>query len=67
MKDINFKDDVNELSLSEYRNPIKIEGTKTRGHEFTLNVEDKIDTPPLFDYTIMKHCLNVYMPKSQYN
>lgn len=64
MEDLKFlKDDINELSLSEYRNPIDITGT--RGYEFTLNVEDKIDTP-LFDYTIMKNCLNVYMPKSQY-
>lgn len=64
MEDLKFlKDDINELSLSEYRNTIDITGT--RGYEFTLNVEDKIDTP-LFDYTIMKNCLNVYMPKSQY-
>lgn len=66
MKDIKFlKDDIKELSLSEYGNLIEIEGTETKGHEFILNVEDKIDTP-LFDYTVKKHCLNVYMPKSQY-
>jgi len=66
MKDIKFlKDGVTELSLSEYENLIEVKGTKTRGYEFTLNVEDKIDTP-LFDYTVMKHYLNVYMPKSQY-
>jgi ABC-type lipoprotein release transport system permease subunit len=66
MKNIKFlKDDIKELSLSEYGGPIEINGASTRGHEFTLNVEDKIDTP-LFDYSIIKNGLNVYMPKSQY-
>ncbi len=61
MKDIKFlKDDVKELSLSEYGSILD-----TRGYEFKLNVEDKIDKP-LFDYNIRKNRLNVYMSKSQY-
>lgn len=61
MENLKFlKDDINELSLSEYGNI-----TGNRGHEFTLNVEDKINTP-LFDYSTIKDSLNVYMPKSQY-
>lgn len=61
MKDIKFlKDDVKELSLSEYGSILD-----TRGYEFRLNVEDKIDKP-LFDYNIRKNRLNVYMSKSQY-
>ncbi|MBW4828472.1 MAG: hypothetical protein KZY61_10905 [Clostridiaceae bacterium] len=61
MKSMKFlKDDINKLSLSEYGSILD-----TRGYEFTLDVEDKIDTP-LFDYNIRKDSLNAYMPKSQY-
>lgn len=58
-----LKDDIKELSLAEDSNLVDIAGT--RGYEFTLNVEDKIDTP-LFDYPVKKNRLNIYMPKSQY-
>ena len=57
-----FKDNVKELSVSEYK---KDNSMGNPGYEFTLNVEDKIETP-LFDYGISKKSLNVYMPKSQY-
>lgn len=61
MKSMKFlKDDINKISLSEYGSIID-----TRGYEFTLDIEDKIDTP-LFDYNIRKDSLNAYMPKSQY-
>lgn len=64
MKTIKFlEDNINELSFSEYGSIIEPIGN--RGYEFTLNVEDKIDTP-LFDYPIKKNFLNIYMPKSQY-
>lgn len=55
-----LKDDIETISLSEYGNILK-----TRGYEFNLNIEDKIDTP-LFDYPIYKNRLNCYMPKSEY-
>ena len=58
-----LKNDINELSFSEYGTVIDSIGT--RGHEFTLDVEDKIDAP-LFDYPIKKKFLNLYIPKSQY-
>lgn len=64
IKNVKFlKDSINELNFSEYENVI--DPTVDRGYEFTLNVEDKIDTP-LFDYPINKRFLNIYMPKSQY-
>lgn len=64
MKNINFlKDDITGLDFSEYGSVIEPIGN--RGYEFSLNVEDKIDTP-LFDYPINKSFLNIYMPKSQY-
>lgn len=55
-----LKEDIETLYLSEYGNVLD-----TRGYEFNLNVEDKIDTP-LFDYPIYKNRLNCYMPKSEY-
>ncbi len=55
-----LKDDIQTISLSEYGNVLN-----TRGYEFTLNIEDKIDTP-LFDYPFYKNRLNCYMPKSEY-
>ncbi len=55
-----LKEDIETLYLSEYGNILD-----TRGYEFALNVEDKIDTP-LFDYPIYKNRLNCYMPKSEY-
>lgn len=64
MQGIKFlEDSTNELSFSEYSSVV--EPTGNRGHEFTLNVEDKIDTP-LFNYPIKKNFLNIYMHKSQY-
>lgn len=57
-----LKDNAKELSVSEYK---KDNSIGTPGYEFTLNIEDKIETP-LFDYGIRKRSLNVYMPKSQY-
>ena len=57
-----LKDNAKELSVSEYK---KDNSIGTPGYEFTLNIEDKIETP-LFDYGISKKSLNVYMPKSQY-
>lgn len=55
-----LKDNIKKISLSEY-GPV----LKTKGYEFTLNIEDKIDTP-LFDYPLSKNRLNAYMPKSEY-
>lgn len=55
-----FKDDLNNLSVSEYGNLLE-----TRGYEFNLNVEDKIDSP-LFDYPLRENALTAYMPKSSY-
>lgn len=64
MKNIKFlKDSINELSFSEYES--SIEPIVDRGYEFTLNIEDKIDTP-LFNYPIKSNFLNIYMPKTQY-
>ena len=63
MKNIKFlKDEIKELYFSEYPNDKDVE---TIGHEFTLNIEDKIDTP-LFDYPTIIGGLNIYIPKSQY-
>lgn len=63
-KSIKFlKDNINKLSLTEYGSVVEDVGN--RGHEFNLNVEDKIDNP-LLDYSIINSGLTLYMPKSQY-
>ncbi len=57
-----FLDDgVKTLNLSEYGQVLK-----TRGYEFSLDVQAKI-YEPLFDYPLRKDILNCYMPKSEYN
>lgn len=55
-----LKEDLTTISLSEYGQVLK-----TRGYEFSLDIEEKISSP-LFDYPLSKNRLNCYMPKSEY-
>lgn len=55
-----FKDELDEVSLSEYGNLLE-----SRGYEFSINIENKIDSP-LFDYPLRDNALTIYLPKSSY-